>query len=306
MEGKTEKKIINLGLVVILGILVGAVIVSTQARDPLLKEMLRQQAESLKIQRQIEKKLSSAEQLTAPAALTGGQLGQAQVLEQRVAALESQLRNLQAVFQQVQARPQQPVPQGPPPEDLTTVHEIPVAHSPLLGAGKNAPVTIVEFVDFQCPFCARFHVPMVEAVKAFPNKVNYMVKNYPLPFHPQARPASKAAFAAGEQGKYAEMVDALLQNGNNLGEETFKKVAGDLRLNVDKFWKDYTGKDAQWEQYIQEDINLGSRVGVQGTPTFYINGRKTTARDVEGWKEEIEQILSGKGGSASGGKEKGR
>lgn len=300
MEGKTEKKIINLGLVAILGILVGVAIVSTQARDPLLKEMLRQQAESLKIQRQIEKKLSSAQEPTVPAALTGGQLGQDQALEQRVAALESQLRNLQAVFQQVQARPQPPVPQGPPPEDLTTVHEIPVAHSPLLGAGKNAPVTIVEFVDFQCPFCARFHVPMVEAVKAFPNKVNYMVKNYPLSFHPQARPASKAAFAAGEQGKYGPMVDALLQNGNNLGEETFKKLAGDLKLNVDKFWKDYTGKDAEWEQYIRQDIDLGSRVGVQGTPTFYINGRKTNARDAEGWKKEIEQILSARGGQERG------
>ncbi len=120
-----------------------------------------------------------------------------------------------------------------------------------------------------------------------------MVKNFPLPFHPQAKPAAKAAFAAGEQGKYAEMADRLLANGQRLGEEIFKKLAKDLGLNADKFWKDYQGKDAQWEKYIQEDITLGEQVGVRGTPTFYLNGRKTNARDLSEWKREIDQILSG-------------
>ena len=83
---------------------------------------------------------------------------------------------------------------------------------------------------------------MIEAIKADPGKANYMIKNYPLAFHPQAKPAAKAALAAGEQGKYAEMANALLENNQNLGEELFKKLAKDLGLNVDKFWKDYQGK----------------------------------------------------------------
>jgi protein-disulfide isomerase len=330
MGEKTEGKFGKLSLLIILGVVVGLAVISNQAKNPLLKEMLKQQEESLRIQREIEKKLSSSDPSGQglPGLPGGGQFGQAQALEQRVAMLELQLRSLlgflqqgqggltqpsafpqagQAQGQMVQGRPQPPVPpQGQPQMDLTTVHEIPVAHSPLMGSSKGAPVTIVEFIDFQCPFCSRFHFPMLEAIKAFPNKVNYMVKNFPLPFHPQAKPAAKAAFAAGEQGKYAQMVDALLQGGSTLSEETFKKLAGDLKLDVAKFWKDYTEKDAQWEKYIQDDMALGSRVGVRGTPSFYINGRNAMARDVEGWKKEIEQILSAKGGSAAGGQGKGR
>lgn len=283
-----EKRIFTLALVVVLGVVIGVGVVSKQMKDPVLRELLKQQVEMLNAQQRIETKLSQGGggmDAGYPALF----LQKYQALEQRIASLESQLRTLQAAGPAVQPQ----VPPGPPPEDLTTVYQIPVTHTPIIGQ-KNAPVTIVAFTDFQCPFCARFHTPMAEAIKADPGKANYMIKNYPLAFHPQAKPAAKAALAAGEQGKYAEMADALLENNQNLGEELFKKLAKDIGLNVDKFWKDYQGKDAQWEKYIQDDIDLGNQVQVRGTPTFYINGRKTNARDVAGWKAAIEQALKEK------------
>ena len=88
------------------------------------------------------------------------------------------------------------------------------------------------------------------------------------------------------------MADAILKDNSNLSEDTFKKLAKDLGLNVDKFMKDYKDKEEQWEQYIQADMNLAEGVDVRGTPTFYMNGRKTMARDVGGLKKEIDKILA--------------
>jgi len=283
-----EKRIFTLAFVVILGVALGVGIVSHQAKDPFLRKLMEQQSEILNTQKIMIERLEPNQIAVQPqgdATQITQILQRQQILEQRIATMESKLQ----VLQQAQAAPQ-PIPQGPPPEDYTTVHEMPVAHSPVIG-NKKAPVTIVEFVDFQCPFCARFHTPVVEAAAAYPGKVNYIIKNFPLSFHSQAKPAAKAAFAAGEQGKYSEMADVLLENGNNLSEETFEKLAKDLGLNVKKFLADYKEKDAQWERYIQEDTALGSRVGVRGTPTFYINGRKTNARDLNAWKREIDKIL---------------
>ena len=176
--------------------------------------------------------------------------------------------------------------------DYNRVYKIPVGSSAVKGK-KDAPVTIVEFVDFECPYCARFHPPMVEAAKAYPGKVNYIIKNFPLNFHKNAMSSAKAAFAAGEQGKYSEMADALLLNGKSLSEEKYEELAKSLGLDVDKFLKDYKEKDAQWEDYIKKDMALGAKVGVRGTPSFYINGKKTRARDTVSFKKEIDQILKG-------------
>lgn len=279
-----ENRILTLILVGAVAVGVGISILSQQARDPFLQGLIMQQVEILKAQQRMERKLGAGPADKAMPSGIGGS-AQVQALEQRIATLEAQLKTIQ----EGNIAPQ--LPPGPPPEDFTTVHEIPVAHTPIIG-DKKAQVTIVEFVDFQCPFCANFYGPMAEAVEAADGKANYMVKNYPLSFHPQARPAAKAAFAAGEQGKYAEMAKALLENHTNLSEETFKKLAKEIGLNANRFWKDYQGKDTQWEQYIQDDIDLGNKVGVQGTPTFYINGRKTNARDVDSWKREIDAALA--------------
>ncbi len=283
-----ENRIFTLAVVGALAVVVGVGIASRQAKDPLLHQLAKQQRQILNTQRRIEQNLTSSQKSALEVGPSVQFMQKYQALEQRVATLEAKLTTLQ------QARGAAPaLPPGPPPEDFTTVYQIPVTHTPIIGA-KNAPVTIVAFTDFQCPFCARFHAPMIEAIKANPGKANYMIKNYPLSFHPLAKPAAKAALAAGEQGKYAEMANTILENNQNLGEELFGKIAKDIGLNVDKFWKDFRDKDAQWEKYIQDDIDLGDQVQVHGTPTFYINGHKTNARDVASWNAAIAEALKGK------------
>ena len=281
-----DKKIFTLALVAIIGILLGVGVVKKQTREPILREILQKQQILLQSQMRIENKVSGEE---GAIGMGDSRIAQKlQGLENRIAALETQLKGL----------PQAPnkardAYEGPPPEDLSKVYDIPIDHSPVRG-DKDAPVTIVEFVDFQCPFCARFHPPIKEVLKAYPKEVNYVLKNFPLPFHDHARPAASAAFAAGEQGKYWEMADALLENGNSLSEETFQKLAGDLGLDLAKFMDDYVNQNEKWEEYINKDLTLVPQVDARGTPTFYINGRKTNARDFNGLKKEIDQILNEK------------
>lgn len=283
-----ERKFFTLFLVVALGVLLGVGIVSKKTKDPLFRQLIQQQSEILKSQERIEKQLSGS-----PSGVDSGISSRQQQLEQRIALLEAQLKLLAGGNVNMPGAVQRPQPQMPPQEDLSKVYSIEVAHTPVLGK-KDAPVTLVEFIDFQCPFCSRFHEPLMEAAKAYPDKVNVMVKNFPLSFHPQAKPAAKAAFAAGEQGKYFEMVDLLLQNASSLSDETFQKLAKQLKLNEKKFLDDYKTRDADWEQLINKDVELGMQSDVRGTPTFFINGRKTTARDVAGLKAEIEKILTNK------------
>ncbi len=207
-----------------------------------------------------------------------------------VETLKSEIKGLK---QELAARPQQPQPpqpQQPPAEDLNKVYDIPVAGSYILG-NPNARITIVEFSDFQCPFCARFHPFVGEAQKAFPNDVKVILKNFPLGFHPNARPAAKAALAAGLQGKYYEMADILIASGNELSEAKYKEVAGKIGINVEQFMKDLKEKDAQFEKQIEADMAIAGQSDVRGTPTYFLNGKKTSARSTEQWTAEIKALL---------------
>ncbi len=276
-----DNKMVPIILVVIIGVLVGVGVATKQMEDPVLERLVDQQGQMLKAQERMESKFSGS----------GGGNDSITELSKRIDELEKKLKVLDPIIKQVNKqggnanRPAQP--------DYDKEYDIPVAHSPVYG-NKDAVVTVVEFVDFQCPFCARFHEPLMEAIKDFPNDVNFMVKNFPLSFHPQAKPASKAAFAAGEQGKYFEMVDLLLANGRTLSDDKFKELAKQLGLNVDKFVKDYKGKDAIWEEYIKKDLEVGAKADVKGTPTFYINGKKAQLRDVAGFKAAFKKIIDAK------------
>lgn len=245
---------------ILIGVFIGIGIIGFQVKNPLFGELFHQQEEILLSQGKIEKRL--------------------QDLEKQGKDLEASVKKLK--FPQGGEREE---------EDYLKIYDIDIDNSPILGR-KEAPVTIVEFIDIQCPFCARFHPLVVEAVNAFPDKVRAVVKNYPLPFHQQAIPAAKAALAAAEQAKYWEMLDGLLKNNSKLNEKEFDALAKSPGLNINKFRKDYKDKDAQWQERIQKDIALGGKVEVKGTPTIYINGRKTKARTIDGLKSEIESILN--------------
>ena len=186
-----------------------------------------------------------------------------------------------------QAQPQ--AQQPPPAEDMNKVYNIPQGVSTVLGK-KDAPVTIVEFSDFQCPFCSRFYTAIKDVMAAYPDKVKVIIKNFPLPFHPNARPAAKLAMAANEQGKFQGMMESLLANGGDVSDAKVKEYSQSLGLDYNKLMSDYKNRDAQWEKQIQDDIQLGSSVDVRGTPTFYLNGRKTNSRDLASFKAQIDAL----------------
>jgi len=230
-------------------------------------------------ERNIEAKLNTQPQ--------GG--GNNQAFNDSLAAIQKQLTDLQN--KPAPAAPQ--AQQQPPAEDMNKVYNIPVGISSILG-NPNAPVTITEFSDFQCPFCARFYSAIKDVLGAYPNQVRVVIKNFPLPFHPNARPAAKLALAANEQGKFQGMMEALLTNGGDVSDDKVKGYAKDLGLNYNKLMADYKNKDAQWEKQIQDDMQLASSVDVRGTPTFYLNGKKTNSRDLSSFKSEIDPILAEK------------
>ena len=202
----------------------------------------------------------------------------------RVTALEAEVNRLKQQPVGRQALP--PVPQ----EDYTTVYDVHVGDSYALGK-PDARITIVEFSDFQCPFCAKFHPVLHDVQQAFPDDVRLVLKNYPLAFHPNARPAARAAFAAGIQGKYFEMVALLMANAADLSGAKYVELAGKLGLNVEQFSRDLKDREAEFDKKIDADSALGDKVDVKGTPTYFINGRKTRARDIKQWTAEVEALL---------------
>lgn len=170
--------------------------------------------------------------------------------------------------------------------------EVTYEDAPIKGA-KNAPITIVEFSDFECPFCSRVNPTIDKVMKEYKGKVKLAFRHNPLPFHKKAIPAHKAAMAAQEQGKFWEYHDILFKNQRALTEENLVKWAKELGLNVEKFKKDM--KKAEYEKRIKEDQNFARSNGAGGTPSFFINGvRLVGAQPYENFKEIIDALLKEK------------
>ncbi len=203
-------------------------------------------------------------------------------LKTKVAGLEKEMDVLKIMV--ASGRPTMPQPQlppqaagrpMPPAEDLNKVYQLSLEGSYIFGK-QDAPATIVVFNDYQCPFCSRFYPAAKEAVSAMPDKARLIIKHYPLPFHQMAKPAAKAALAAGLQGKFYEMSDLLFQNAAALSEDKFKELAGKLGLNVEQFAKDLKDKDAEFEKKIQADMELADKSDVRGTRRIFLTERKST------------------------------
>ena len=160
-------------------------------------------------------------------------------------------------------------PQAAPPQD-TTVYKVPVGDAPVQGP-EDAPVTIVEFSDFQCPFCSRVEGTMNQIHQTYGDKVRVAWKNNPLPFHEHAMDAALAAVAAAEQGKFWEMHGVLFKNQQALDKPSLEKYATELGLDMNK-WKATIASDKA-KAKIQEDMKLAEQMGARGTPSFFINGK---------------------------------
>jgi len=160
---------------------------------------------------------------------------------------------------------------------------------------KTAPVTIVEWSDFQCPFCSRAQPTLAQIMKEYAGKVRLVWKNQPLSFHPNAMPAAEAAMAAYEQGseKFWAMHDKFFEKQNELSPGYYEKVAGEIGLDVPKWKAAVESRRAQ--AAIQADMSAGNAVGANGTPTFFINGRRLVgAMPFESFKAMIDAELASK------------
>ena len=152
---------------------------------------------------------------------------------------------------------------------LDFVQEINISGSPFKGAA-DAPVTIVLFTDFQCPYCARIVPVLDQVLEKNKGEVKLIFKNFPLNTHQFAHKAAAAALAAGKQEKFWEFHDRLFQNYNRLNDQVVKEEAQVLGLDMQKFEKDMN--DPQIMQVINQDRQDGVKAGVRGTPTIYTNG----------------------------------
>ncbi|HVI23305.1 MAG TPA: thioredoxin domain-containing protein [Myxococcales bacterium] len=168
--------------------------------------------------------------------------------------------------------------------------KVDVGNAPVLGP-KNAAVTIVEWSDFQCPYCGRVEPTLQQVREEYKGKVRLAWKNQPLSFHPNAMPAAEAAMAADEQGKFWEYHDALFKRQNELGPALYDEVAKQVGLDMEKFHASIQGHKHLAQ--IKADMAAGSAVGADGTPTFFINGKKLVgAMPLESFKQVIDAELA--------------
>lgn len=191
-------------------------------------------------------------------------------------------------------------PSGPDP---ARAYNLPAGKSPVKGPAE-APITIVEFSDYQCPFCARSEPLVKEALAAYPTQAKLVFKHYPLTsIHPQAMPAALAAAAAQKQGKFWEMHEKLFANQRALAPEQLTQYARELGLDAKQFEADM--KSDEVKALVQEDIAMAQRAGVRGTPTIFVNGRILQQRSLDGFKQIIDPILKEAAAAPAAGQPKG-
>jgi protein-disulfide isomerase len=146
----------------------------------------------------------------------------------------------------------------------------------------DAPLTLVEFTDLECPFCRTFHVGTFERIKREyidTGKIRFVSRDFPLDFHPNARPAAQAVRCAGEQGKFWEMRHHVTLNASALGGAVYERLARELKLDLPSF-SACAASDSHREA-IDRDMTAGVNAGVTGTPSFVL-GRTTPGATLEG------------------------
>ena len=170
------------------------------------------------------------------------------------------------------AQPSVQVQQPQQPQAPSAPVKVDIKNDDHIRGAKNAPVTIVEYSDFQCPFCSRFHPEMLKVMSAYQNKVRWVFRHFPLTqIHPNAQKAAEASECASEQGKFWEFADKLFANQEQLGPALYDKLAKDLNLNATKFSSCLS--NGKYAKKVQDSEAEGAQLGVQGTPGNFINGQ---------------------------------
>lgn len=168
--------------------------------------------------------------------------------------------------------------------------DVGVGNSPSQGGPASAPVTVIEFTDFECPFCDRARPSVNQVLSTYKNDVHYVMRNFPLDFHKSAKKAAVAALCANDQKKYWDYSDILWKNQRALDVTNLKKYAADLKLDTKKF-DECLDADKHIAQ-VNQDHQEGMKAGVTGTPSFFINGQMLTgAQPFDAFKKVIDEEL---------------
>ena len=175
----------------------------------------------------------------------------------------------------------------------TERQNIEIGNSPVQGS-TDAPVTIVEFSDFQCPYCAMFTnqtLSQIDSSYIKTGKVKFVFKNFPLPFHENAQKASEAVMCANEQGKFWQYHEKLFANQSALAVNNLKQYAKDLSLDTAKF---NTCLDSgKMTATVKKDVDDATKYGVDSTPSFFINGQKVVgALPFSSFQQAIDQEIA--------------
>lgn len=185
------------------------------------------------------------------------------------------------------------------PSDAVTIpdkvvrYDIPVDDDPTLGSA-NAPITLVEFSDYQCPYCTKWHDEIYPLIlKNYGDKIRFVYRDLPLSFHGDAQSAAEAADCAGEQGAYWKFHDALFSEKYGLGMEAYQKYAADLGLDAAALAA--CVEEGRYTEEVKADYAFAESLGVSSTPTFFINGIAVVgAQPYEVFKQVIDLELAGK------------
>ena len=155
----------------------------------------------------------------------------------------------------------------------------------------NAPIKLIEFSEFQCPFCKRARPVLDKVLSTYQGKIYYVFRDFPLSFHKDAKNAAMAANCAHDQGKYWDFSKELWAQQQQLGDTTYTNAAKKIGLNLSQFNQCYTSR--KYEKEINKDQNDGMEVGVSGTPAYFINGKFLSgAQPFESFKEIIDEELA--------------
>jgi diadenylate cyclase len=162
---------------------------------------------------------------------------------------------------------------------------------------EDAPVTLVKYGDYECPYCGQLHLVLKELRERAGERVRFVFRHFPLDSaHPRARRAAQAAEAAASQGRFWEMHDLLYENQDELGDEDLVRYAADLGLDLGRFEEDLANDHLAWR--IEEDRLGGERAGVGGTPALFVNGvRYAGPMDLDGLSAAVEDAAGNTGSS---------
>ena len=201
----------------------------------------------------------------------------------------------------------QPAMTNNPPVDQRPVVEVPAATQspqftrydiPFEGFPSrgpvDAPIVIVEFSDFQCPFCKRFQdETAAQLLAAYPGQIRFVYRHLPLTsIHPEAFPSAEASMCANEQDAFWEYHDKIFENQDKLGRELYLKIATELNLDMGSF--EECLKAGTYKDSIQQDMDFALNLGVQSTPTFFINGLAIVgAQPLSAFTQIIDKELAG-------------